>query len=102
MTYADAKDCIASLAEVQLVVESILGDEWENWGNPRRNRLPLKPEPCVPSNSVYGGSWLLNRNSGDFIAEHGLSVTQDGSCWYVEAPGNIDADADADAEANSP
>ena len=86
LTHVEARDSIAALDEVQLVVESILSDEWENWGNPRRYRnLPPKPEQCVPSNSVYGGSWILNRNAAEFVADHGLSVTDDGSCWYVAA-----------------
>jgi hypothetical protein len=87
LTHDDARAAVAALDEVQLVVESILSDEWENWGNPRRYRnLPPKPEQCVPSNSVYGGSWILDRNAAQFIAEHGLSVTEDGHCWFVAPP----------------
>lgn len=87
LTHDDARAAIAALDEVQLVVESILSDEWENWGNPRRyQNLPPKPEQCVPSNSVYGGSWILDRNAAQFIADHGLSVTEDGRCWFVAPP----------------
>jgi hypothetical protein len=87
LTHEDARTAIATLDEVQLVVESILSDEWENWGNPRRyQNLPPKPEQCVPSNSLYGGSWILNRNAAQFIADHGLSVTDDGRCWFVAPP----------------
>jgi hypothetical protein len=87
MTYDRARAAVESLDEVQLVIESILGDEWENWGNPRRfQNLPPKPEPCVPAGSIYGGSWILNRNTDDFIKEHGLSVTDDGLWWYIAPP----------------
>ena len=87
LTHDDARAAVAALGEVQLVVESILSDEWENWGNPRRyQNLPPKPEQCVPSNSVYGGSWILDRNAAQFIADHGLSVTGDGRCWFVAPP----------------
>jgi len=86
MTYDQARTAVEALDEVQLVIESILGDEWENWGNPRRYReLPPRPEPHVPASSIYGGSWILNRNTDDFIKEHGLSVTDDG-LWYIAPP----------------
>ncbi|HEY2256134.1 MAG TPA: hypothetical protein VGI11_10890, partial [Variovorax sp.] len=85
MTHAEARDAITALDEVQLVVESILSDEWENWGNPRRYRdLPPKPDQCVPSNSIYGGSWILQLNTEEFVEEHGLSDTHDGY-WYIAA-----------------
>ncbi len=87
LTREQARDALERLGDVQLVVESILGDEWENWGNPRRYRgVPPKPEPCVPASSIYGGSWILNRNAADFVAEHGLSVTEDGAWWFVAPP----------------
>ena len=88
MSFDEAAAAIDALDEVQLVIESILGDEWENWGNPRRYQgLPPKPEPCVPASSIYGGSWILNRNTDDFIKEHALSVTSDGM-WYIALPGD--------------
>jgi hypothetical protein len=84
LTYAQAHTAVAALDEVQLVVESILSGEWGNWANPRRCRnLPPKPEQCVPSNSLYGGSWVLSKNAKDFMEEHGLAVTEDGSSWYL-------------------
>lgn len=88
MTFDEAAAAIDALDEVQLVIESILGDEWENWGNPRRYRgLPPKPEPCIPASSIYGASWILNRNTDDFIKEHALSVSGDG-LWYIALPGD--------------
>jgi hypothetical protein len=89
LTHARAGEAITALDDVQLVIESILSDEWENWGNPRRNHrppVPPKPEQCVPSSSIYGGSWILNRNTADFVAEHGLAITPDGASWFVAAP----------------
>jgi len=84
MTHAQARDAVAGLDDIQLVVESILSDEWENWGNPRRYRnLPPKPDQCVPSNSIYGGSWILREIAEQFVKDHGLAVTPDGSCWVV-------------------
>ncbi len=56
LTHAEACQAIEGLGEVQLVLESILGAEWENWGNPRWNRgLSTRPEPCVPAHSLQGG-----------------------------------------------
>jgi hypothetical protein len=56
LTHAEARQAIEGLDEVQLVLESILGAEWEHWGNPRWNRgLPTRPEPCVPAHSLQGG-----------------------------------------------
>lgn len=99
MTRAEGQASIAALDEVQLVVESILSDEWENWGNPRRFQgLPPRPEQCVPSSSVYGGSWILNRNAAQFVASHGLSVTDDGGCWYVATDGAADVASGSDED----
>ena len=57
LTRKEATGAISKLDEVQLVAESILSSEWENWGNPRRYRkrqgeqIEPKPDHCVPDDS---------------------------------------------------
>ncbi|HSM20597.1 MAG TPA: hypothetical protein VK876_00150, partial [Rubrivivax sp.] len=58
LTHDEARQAIAGLSEVQLVVEGILGAEWENWGAPRWLRNPRsqpRPEPCLAAHSLQGG-----------------------------------------------
>jgi hypothetical protein len=84
LTHDEAGKTIGALDEVQLVIESILSDEWENWGNPRRyQNLPPKPEQCVPTNSVYGGASVLAEQRRRFADENGLSTSADNAWWYV-------------------
>ncbi len=64
LSRAEARTAMDALVEIQLVVESILGQEWEHWGNPRwfrRDGTPAKPEPCVPAHSLHGGLDALRR-----------------------------------------
>jgi hypothetical protein len=89
LTYGEARETIAQLGEIQLVVESILSDEWENWGDPRAWRgAERKPEQCVPVGSVYGTSTALNHQRGNFEQEHGLE-TFEGAWWYVPPPSPV-------------
>jgi len=67
---AEARKWLAELDDLQTVIEPILSDEWENWGDPRwlktganDQRLPRKPDFCFPHDtfqrdSLFGG--LLN------------------------------------------
>ena len=85
LTHAEARRTIEALNEVQLVVESILSDEWENWGNPRRYRgVPRKPEQSVPAGSVYGGTAALKAQTQSFEKEYGLKRFED-AWWYVDS-----------------
>lgn len=64
LSHAEARTAAIGLTEIQLVVESILSQEWEHWGNPRwfrRDGSPAKPEPCVPAHSLHGGLDALRR-----------------------------------------
>ncbi len=49
----DATTAIDTLEEMQLVLDSILSNEWEHWGNPRffRGKAP-KPENAFPPGSI--------------------------------------------------
>jgi hypothetical protein len=86
LTRAEARETINRLDEIQLVVESILSDEWENWGDPRCLRgADRKPEQCVPVGSVYGGSAALMQQMKGFENEHGLKRF-DRAWWYVDPP----------------
>ena len=81
LAHADASTTIEALDEVQLVVESILSDEWENWG--RFPRSPPKPEQSVLVSSVYGGTTALRDQTQSFEDEHGLKRFE-GAWWYVD------------------
>ncbi len=86
LTRAQARDTIERLDEAQLVIESILSDEWENWGDPRCLRgAARKPEQCVPVGSVYGGSWALMVQMTEFENEHRLKRLEN-AWWYVDSP----------------
>jgi hypothetical protein len=84
LTHVEAKRTIEALDEVQLVVESILSDEWENWGNPRRYRgAKPKPEQSMPLGSVYGDSAALKTQREGFEKEYGLQRFED-AWWYLD------------------
>ena len=41
----------------QMIIESILSNEWEHWGRPRSHHdFPAKPEICIRSDSATGAS----------------------------------------------
>ena len=83
LSHARARKAIDTLDEVQLVIDGILSEEWENWGDPRWYRhLDPKPQQCVPAGSLYGA---LGYERDNFAAEHGLSLFEKG-WWYVEPP----------------
>jgi hypothetical protein len=92
LTHADAKRTIESLDEVQVVVESILSDEWENWGDPRRDHGKRKPEQSVPVSSVYGGTWALRDQTNAFEREYDLRRFDD-SWWYYVYLGDSEDEA---------
>ena len=87
-----ARAAVAAI-EPQLVIESILSSEWENWGNPRfyqqieRDRLRLaageapltdnpKPFFCIPCHSIGG----QNR-------EEAFQTEDAAAWWYVKDSG---------------
>jgi len=95
LTHEQAREAIEGLSEVQLVVESILGAEWENWGNPRWYReLPERPEPCVPAQSLQAPHATLQECAPPSVRSSvdGLMMAEysDGSqAWvYLERQAN--------------
>jgi len=85
LTREDAKDAITALDDVQVVIESILSDEWENWGNPRRyQEIEPKPEQCIPCGSVYGGSDALKGCKDAFATSSGLERFENESWWRLK------------------
>lgn len=89
-SHAEARQAIEGLDEVQLVVESILGAEWENWGSPRWLRKPpsqLRPEPCLPAHSLQGGYEALRDCAPPSVdsSQDGLTMARysDGSQEWV-------------------
>jgi hypothetical protein len=90
LAHAEARQAIEGLGELQLVVEDILGAEWENWGNPRclrRPRPPRRPEPCLPAHSLQGGYEALLGCTPPSVdsSQDGLKMAQysDGSQDWV-------------------
>ncbi|MBX3024567.1 hypothetical protein KF840_06620 [bacterium] len=93
LTVAEAREAIARLDELQLVVESILSDEWENWGAPRWwSGKPPKPAQSLPVGSVYGTSAALAELRDQFARGHGLATFED-AWWYVAPPPRTKANA---------
>jgi len=85
LTRDEARQSIDALDEIQIVIESILSDEWENWGNPRFYQgLPPKPDSCIPVGSVYGGSAVLEDIMDNWAREQGLERWEK-SWWVVPA-----------------
>jgi hypothetical protein len=84
-SHEQARAAILALDEVQLVLEAVLGEEWENWGNPRWFRgLPAKPEPCIPVGSLQGGLEALQACTPGTAAAERLTATEDG--WVYLRP----------------
>jgi hypothetical protein len=88
LTHAEARQAIEAMDEVQLVLEDILGAEWENWGNPRWNRgLPKRPEPSLPAHSLQGGFEALQACAPPSLrsSQEGLTMARysDGSQDWV-------------------
>ncbi|MDZ7591786.1 MAG: hypothetical protein U5L05_14150 [Rubrivivax sp.] len=87
LTHAEAGQAIEALSEVQLVVESILGAEWEHWGNPRFFReppeRPPRPEPCLPAHSLQGGIEALQHCAPPSVGAGADRLVMD---TFVSAP----------------
>ena len=95
LTHDEARRAVDGLDEIQLVVESILSEEWGNCGNPRHYRgVSAKPAQCVPRGSVYGIAEALQEQREQFVQDYELKTFED-AWWYVVPPepqsGAIDA-----------
>jgi hypothetical protein len=84
LTYREAADTIQELDEVQLVIESILSDEWMNCDPNLQRERDRRPEQCVPVYSVYGEGETLKAQREQFARQHGLR--QVGQVWCVPPP----------------
>jgi hypothetical protein len=50
---SDGAQAIEKIEEIQIVIESILSDEWSHWGNPRWYRQKdAKPELCIRYDTI--------------------------------------------------
>ena len=97
VTRAQARAAAAAI-EPQLVLESILSEEWENWGNPRfyqenqriRSAAPGAPLPqdapkpnfCIPCHSI-GDSDVRQEtfDDSDGAAWWYVNERGEGACW---------------------
>jgi hypothetical protein len=97
LSVKDAKAHIAKLQDVQVVLEAILGAEWEHWGNPRwyqdrtRSREGLElldpmPTHRVPAYSLRGGLDALAPCRMPIDDRPELTQTRDTAWVYVERP----------------
>ena len=97
LTVKDAQVHIAKLQDMQVVLETILNAEWENWGNPRwyqdRTRCregleALDPMPThrVPAYSLQGGLEAYAPCTTATGLKPELAATRDGAWFYVERP----------------
>jgi hypothetical protein len=82
-----AQQHIAKLQDVQVVLESILGAEWEHWG-PTRGSLELEPLPThrVPAHSLNGGIGLLESCTTASGAASHLTTSPDQAWIFVSPP----------------
>lgn len=87
LSRAAARRAVETLSELQLPIESILSEAWENWGSGSNG----KPVPCIRVGSVWGGSWILKSEYMEpWARSHGLTRWPDpegGPWWYIESRG---------------
>jgi hypothetical protein len=80
-THEVARETIKQLDDLQVVIESILSEEWEN-RDPRHARgRQRRPDHFMPAWSVYGEGDALNKQREQFLHDHGLEQFED--VWRV-------------------
>ncbi len=85
LTRIEAAEAVKSGIDPQMVVESILSKEWENWSAPRWMTNTEKPDFCIPCNSVHGLLNLLPSPPPEDPVRNERNLTAD-KAWYSEEP----------------
>jgi hypothetical protein len=76
-----ARDAVKALDEVQIVVESILSEEWIHWGNPRfYQERKQKPDLCIRADTIDSSERQL------WLDRHPNLKTMSGGTWVYRKP----------------